>query len=274
MREVAISTISCFNLIISQVACQERSHYTTFAACLKPLVTEEVAMLREVEQLDSVMEKISKMISDPYRSLDNCEDVLSLISQSDERFGMVSATPPGSPGSTLGSRTASLRSVRFLIYPSSPTDSIFICSPGFLLLSSTLSGKQPGLRVSALSHRLLLIREAELGAGGEGGDEEQAVLDHINLQPGLGIHLARHLLYKVPGPIEPPEDSGGSDVLQGLHNWGLPPPPLLHHKAESEPLPDRPSPPLLSPPHRKAAPPSEASSAPPLLLLRSALRPA
>ena len=95
-----------------QVACQERSHYTTFAACLKPLVTEEVAMLREVEQLDSVMEKISKMIADPYRSLDNCEDVLSLMSQSDERFGMVSATPPGSPGSTLGSRTASLRSVR------------------------------------------------------------------------------------------------------------------------------------------------------------------
>ena len=59
-----------------------------------------------------VMEKISKMIADPYRSLDNCEDVLSLMSQSDERFGMVSATPPGSPGSTLGSRTASLRSVR------------------------------------------------------------------------------------------------------------------------------------------------------------------
>ena len=50
VREVAISTILCFNLIISQVACQERSHYTTFAACLKPLVTEEVAMLREVEQ--------------------------------------------------------------------------------------------------------------------------------------------------------------------------------------------------------------------------------
>ena len=71
-------------------------------------------MLREVDQLDSVMEKISKMIADPYRSLDNCEDVLSLISQSDERFGMVSATPPASPGSTLGSRTASLRSVRLV----------------------------------------------------------------------------------------------------------------------------------------------------------------
>ena len=145
MREVEISTIFLLSLLDRyhlvnvltcslQVAYQERSHYSTFAACLKPLVTEEVAMLREVEQLDSVMEKMGKMISDPYRSLDNCEDVLSLISQSDpERFGMVSATPPGSPGSTLGSRTASLRSVRLphdlitnrfnshLLYRSPPT---------------------------------------------------------------------------------------------------------------------------------------------------------
>ena len=106
-------------------------------------------------------------------------------------------------------------------------DSILICCTGLLLLSSTLGGKQPRFRVPALSHRLLLLREAEYGAGGEGGDEEQTVLHHINLQSGLGIHLTRHFLYKVPGPIEPPEDKGGSDVLQGLHNWGLAPPPLL-----------------------------------------------
>ena len=81
----------------------------------------------------------------------------------------------------------------------------------------------------ALSNRLLLLREAAHGAGGEGGDEEQAVLHHINLQPGLWIHLTRHFLYKVPRPFEPAEDEGGSDVLQGLHDWGLAPPPLLHH---------------------------------------------
>ena len=90
------------------------------------LVNLAMLIIREVDQLDSVMEKIGKMIADPYRSFDNCEDVLALMS--DERFGnflflpccisllfrfsMVSATPPGSPGSTLGSRTASLRSVR------------------------------------------------------------------------------------------------------------------------------------------------------------------
>ena len=184
-------------------------------------------MLREVDQLDSVMEKISKMIADPYRSLDNCEDVLSLMSQSDERFGMVSATPPGSPGSTLGSRTASLRSVRLLI--SICQQIKFSCLPGLLLFSSTLCGKQPGLRVPALSHRLLLLREAEHGGGGQGGDEEQAVLHHIHLQSGLRIHLTRHFLYKIPRPIEPSEDEGGSVVLQGLHDWGLAPPPLLHH---------------------------------------------
>ena len=44
-----------------------------------------VNLAREVDQLDSVMEKIGKMIADPYRSLDNCEDVLALMS--DERFG-------------------------------------------------------------------------------------------------------------------------------------------------------------------------------------------
>ena len=45
-------------------------------------------IIREVDQLDSVMEKIGKMIADPYRSLDNCEDVLALMS--DERFGFFS----------------------------------------------------------------------------------------------------------------------------------------------------------------------------------------
>ena len=189
-------------------------------------------MLREVDQLDSVMEKMSKMIADPYRSLDNCEDVLSLISQSDERFGMVSATPPASPGSTLGSRTASLRSVRLV--KSLINRFYFHFFSGLLLLSSTLRGKQPGLRVPlSLSHCLLLLREADHGGGGgEGGDEEQALLHHFHLQSGLGIHLARHLLYKVPRPVEPSEDEGGcrgSAVLQGLHDRGLASPPVLHH---------------------------------------------
>ena len=49
------------------------------------LVNLSMLIVREVDQLDSVMEKIGRMIADPYRSLDNCEDVLALMS--DERFG-------------------------------------------------------------------------------------------------------------------------------------------------------------------------------------------
>ena len=89
------------------------------------------------------------------------------------------------------------------------------------------------------------------------------MLHHIHVQSGLRIHLTRHLLYKVPRPIKPAEDEGGSDVLQGLHNWGLAPPPVLHREAESEPLPDRPSPTLLSTPHRKATLPRRRPPPPP-----------
>ena len=64
-------------------------NFATFAVNLVTvdinLVNLAMLTAREVDQLDSVMEKIGKMIADPYRSLDNCEDVLALMS--DERFG-------------------------------------------------------------------------------------------------------------------------------------------------------------------------------------------
>ena len=189
---------------------------------------------------------------------------------------MVSATPPGSPGSTLGSRTASLRSVRLsfktvesfgshnkifkagknefldkLIYLRQKINLTF---SGFLLLSPSLGGKQQRLGVHRpLSHRLLLLRETQHGLRRQGGHEEQAVLHHIHLQPGLWLHLTRYLLYKVPGPLQPSEGEGGSVVLQGLHNRGLPSPPLFHDQAKPEPFPaDRQSRPLLSPSNRAA----------------------
>ena len=60
-------------------------NFATFGVNLVTLDINLVNLVREVDQLDSVMEKIGKMIADPYRSLDNCEDVLALMS--DERFG-------------------------------------------------------------------------------------------------------------------------------------------------------------------------------------------
>ena len=95
---------------VREIACQERTHYTTFAACLKPLVTEEFAMLREVEQLDGVMEKVNKIIMDPFKNLENSDDILSFVKHSEESFCF--STPPSTPShSSLGSRTGSVRSI-------------------------------------------------------------------------------------------------------------------------------------------------------------------
>ena len=64
---------------MQEIACQERTHYTTFAACLKPLLVEQVAMLREVEQLDGVMDKMNQIIADPFNKLSSSEEILSFV---------------------------------------------------------------------------------------------------------------------------------------------------------------------------------------------------
>ena len=64
---------------MQEIACQERIHFTTFAACLKPLLVEQVAMLREVEQLDGVMDKLNQIIADPFNKLSSTEEILSFV---------------------------------------------------------------------------------------------------------------------------------------------------------------------------------------------------
>ena len=91
---------------MQEIACQERTHYTTFAACLKPLLVEQVAilmlmtlmtfmalmtlmtlmllveqvaMLREVEQLDGVMDKLNQIIADPFNKLTSSDEILSFV---------------------------------------------------------------------------------------------------------------------------------------------------------------------------------------------------
>ena len=64
---------------VQEIACQERIHFTTFAACLKPLLVEQVAMLREVEQLDGVMDKLNQIIADPFNKISSTEEILSFV---------------------------------------------------------------------------------------------------------------------------------------------------------------------------------------------------
>ncbi len=45
---------------VRRVMAEERARYCTVAACVKPIVDEEVAMLAEMQQIEDVMQKMAK----------------------------------------------------------------------------------------------------------------------------------------------------------------------------------------------------------------------
>ena len=85
---------------VRRISSQERSHYSTLAACLKPVISEELTMLTEIEQLDEVMEKVGRIIADPANIPDNMDQVIRDIRSNGD--SVTFASPPPSPGSHLG----------------------------------------------------------------------------------------------------------------------------------------------------------------------------
>eukprot|EP00092_Neocalanus_flemingeri_P001540 GFUD01001642.1.p1 GENE.GFUD01001642.1~~GFUD01001642.1.p1 ORF type:complete len:701 (-),score=240.25 GFUD01001642.1:116-2218(-) len=65
-------------MAVMEIFSQERTHFTTFAACLKPVIAEEFAMLSQVEMLSDVMEKVNEIIADPFKNLET-ENILSYL---------------------------------------------------------------------------------------------------------------------------------------------------------------------------------------------------
>ena len=61
-------------MAVKEISCQERTHYTTFAACFKPVMAEEFAMLSQVEMLSDVMENVNEIIADPFKNLQDSEN--------------------------------------------------------------------------------------------------------------------------------------------------------------------------------------------------------
>ena len=109
-------------LYVTEIGCQERSFYMTLAAGIKPVITEELVMFREVEQLGEVMEQINTIIFDPNKNKDEANSVVNFVNTSQETFWF--ATPPSTPGGSLmGSRTGSLRSINSFSIPSSEASS-------------------------------------------------------------------------------------------------------------------------------------------------------
>merc|ERR1711892_407415 len=69
-------------MAVREISCQERTHFTTFAACLKPVMAEECAMLSQAKMLREVTEKLNEIISDPFKNLLHSENTLEPLKSS------------------------------------------------------------------------------------------------------------------------------------------------------------------------------------------------
>ena len=95
---------------LKEISGQERSIFTRIAAGVKPVIVSEFAMFTEVEQLGEVMEKLNKIIMDPFKDTHFERNSISFVINSKESY--IFATPPSTPGgSKMGSRSNSVRSI-------------------------------------------------------------------------------------------------------------------------------------------------------------------
>lgn len=106
---------------VKDIVQQERGMYGQLASGMSPVILQEVSLIREVEQLEEIVERLNKVLYDRQKSEEDYEHVL--VSRQ-EQFSFV--TPPSTPGGSLmGSRTGSIRSLNSFSRPSSvASDSI------------------------------------------------------------------------------------------------------------------------------------------------------
>ena len=106
---------------VKDIVQQERGIYSVLASGISPVILQEVSLIKEVEQMEEIVDKMNKVLYDRQKCDEEYEHVL--VSRQ-EQFSFV--TPPSTPGGSLmGSRTGSIRSLNSFSRPSSvASDSI------------------------------------------------------------------------------------------------------------------------------------------------------
>ena len=101
---------------LKEVVQKERGLFSLLAGGLTPVVLQEVSLIREVEQMEEVVERMNRVIYDSKKTEEEYEHVLS--SSRTDQFSFV--TPPSTPGgSVMGSRSGSIRSLNSFSRPAS-----------------------------------------------------------------------------------------------------------------------------------------------------------
>ncbi|KAJ1523831.1 hypothetical protein ONE63_010389 [Megalurothrips usitatus] len=139
---------------------EERARFCTFAALLKPVVDEEVAMLCEMGHLQEVVDVLDKHTADPGTLPPASEQVIADLKGSDSSWTF--QTPPSSP-SSLGSRKSSMCSISSLNSSSSGSTKSHH-SPSHHYWHRSLSQRPlPSARSSTLSGTFSSVRSSVLG---------------------------------------------------------------------------------------------------------------
>ena len=108
---------------LKEVVQKERDLFSLLAGGLTPVVLQEVSLIREVEQMEEVVERMNRVIFDSKKTEDEYEHVLN---SRQEQFSFI--TPPSTPGSSLmGSRSGSIRSLNSFSRPSSVASDVESC---------------------------------------------------------------------------------------------------------------------------------------------------
>jgi len=98
---------------VRRINMEERAQFCGFAACLKPVLSEELAVMSEIENIGEVVDNLATIIRDPHVIPDTTDQVIQEIITSGNAANYSFATPPSSPGESLfSSRCGSLKSIR------------------------------------------------------------------------------------------------------------------------------------------------------------------
>jgi len=99
---------------VRRINMEERNQFCDFAACVKQVVIEEVALLKEIGSVKEVLENMNKITDDPHKIPDTADKVINAILETGNIYSF--DTPTSSTNSSIrGSRCGSLRSISSLV---------------------------------------------------------------------------------------------------------------------------------------------------------------
>uniref|UniRef100_A0A0K2UXY4 IMD domain-containing protein n=1 Tax=Lepeophtheirus salmonis TaxID=72036 RepID=A0A0K2UXY4_LEPSM len=99
---------------VKKALTENRNHYSTFVAFLKPVLVEEIAMFTEIYPIEEVLNKLNRKTSQKESSDTFIQEyVQNDISnyEGDDSYSLYISTPPSTPLSSMGSRNASMSSL-------------------------------------------------------------------------------------------------------------------------------------------------------------------